>query len=384
MNISTLKKDECCGCSACMSCCPTKAIEMQPDYEGFLYPVVDESKCIECSKCIKICKDVKFFDEPQHIYACWSKDNSLRAKSSSGGIFSMLAERTLAHGGKVCAVGYSDDCTECLHKIISSPDELDDLRRAKFVQSKKYDIYERLKSLLSEGNEILFCGTPCEVGGLKQFLGKNYDNLLTCDIICGCVSSPEVYKIYINYLCEKHNSNVISVNFKDKRAGWRGKAIAVRFANGEEYLNSILDDDYCVSFHSRYNIRPSCFNCKYRNLQRGADFTLGDFWAIDLYKPEYDDNKGTSFVLTNTSKADAILQELDINIHLMDIDYEEYSNKFNWCMHRNPWVMPEEDRKQFYDDLKSMPFDEMALKNLETIKQERKKIKFETKQVRYE
>lgn len=384
MNISTLQKNECCGCTACMSCCPTKAIEMNSDYEGFLYPVVDDLKCIDCGKCMKVCKNVKFYDELQLIYACWSKDNSLRAKSSSGGIFSMLAERTLAHGGKVCAVGYNEDCTECLHKIISSSDELDDLRRAKFVQSKKYDVYSKLKTLLDEGEEILFCGTPCEVGGLRQFLNKEYPNLITCDIICGCVSSPGVYKTYIEHLNHLHGSQIVSVNFKDKRAGWRGKAIAVKFANGEEYLNSILDDDYCVSFHSRYNIRPSCFNCKYRNLKRGADFTLGDFWAIEQYQPEYDDNKGTSFVLTNTSKADNILKELDINIHLMDIDYEEYSSKFNWCMHRNPLAMPENDRKQFYDDVKSMPFNEMAMKDLEAIRKARKQKKLETKQCKYE
>lgn len=384
MNISSIKKDICCGCTACMASCPTKAIEMRPDNEGFLYPVVKESLCIDCAKCVKVCMNVRFYDETQHIYACWSKDDILRAKSSSGGIFSMLAERTLARGGKVCAVGYSEDCTECLHKIINSPDELDDLRRAKFVQSKKYDVYSRLKVLLDEGEEILFCGTPCEVGGLRQYLNKEYSNLTTCDIICGCVSSPEVYKTYIEHLKETRSSQVVSVNFKDKRAGWRGKAIAVKFANGEEYLNSILDDDYCVSFHSRYNIRPSCFNCKYRNLKRGADFTLGDFWAIEQYQPAYDDNKGTSFVLTNTSKADSILKELDINIHMMDIDYEEYSSKFNWCMHRNPWNMPEQDRKQFYEDVKSMPFNEMALKDLETIRQARKQKKLETKQCKYE
>lgn len=165
MNISTLQKDECCGCTACMSCCPANAIEMNPDYEGFLYPVVDESKCVDCGKCFNVCKKVKLYDEPQHIYACWSKDNTLRAKSSSGGFFSIIAERTLARGGKVCAVGYSEDYTECLHKIIGSPVDLDDLRRAKFVQSKKYDVYTRLKELLVSGEEVLFCGTPCEVGG---------------------------------------------------------------------------------------------------------------------------------------------------------------------------------------------------------------------------
>lgn len=284
----------------------------------------------------------------------------------------------------MCACGYSNDVTECLHKVINSIDQLDDLRRAKFVQSKKYDVFSQVKRVLEQGNEMLFCGTPCEVGGLKQYLHKHYDNLITCDIICGCVSSPEVYKTYIEYLNQKYHSKAISVNFKDKRAGWRGKAIAVKFENGQEYYNSILDDDYCVSFHSRYNIRPSCFNCKYRNLKRGSDFTLGDFWGIEKYNESFDDNRGTSFVLVNTEKGDKLLHQLDMNINRMDIDYEEYCIKNNWCMHKNPYPMPEEDRNVFYEDVKSMPFDKMAMKDLETIRQERKEKKLKTKQVKYE
>lgn len=358
---------------------------MHPDKdEGFLYPKVDESRCIDCGKCLKVCKNVRLYQEDQHIYACWSKDDQLRARSSSGGVFSILAEQIFAKGGAVCAVGYSDDCKECLHKIIWNNEGLDDLRRAKFVQSKKYNVYKEVKEILFKGTKLLFCGTPCEVGGLKQFLGREYDNLITCDIICGCVSSPMVYRIYIEYLNNKYGANVISVNFKDKRKGWRGKAISVCFDNGGEYYNSILDDDYCVSFHSRYNIRPSCFNCKYRNLRRCSDITLGDFWAIENYKKEFDDNKGTSFVLVNTSKGMNALQELDLNIHLMDIDYEEYSTKFNWCMHRNPYCMPEKDRKAFYQDVVRMPFDKMAAKDLDEIKQVRKNKKMEQKQVRYE
>ena len=384
-NVAILQPDECCGCTACYASCPTKAITMQPDkVEGFLYPSVDEEKCIDCGKCLRVCKDVRLYKEEQKIYACWSKDDSLRARSSSGGIFSLLAEKVLADGGVVCAVGYSDDCKECLHKIIKTPEELDDLRRAKFVQSKKYGVYHQVKELLEAGTLVLFCGTPCEVGGLRQFLGKEHENLITCDIICGCVSSPMVYRTYIEFLNDKQKANAISINFKDKRKGWRGKAIAVKFDDGTEYYNSILDDDYCVSFHSRYNIRPSCFNCKYRNLKRGADFTLGDFWAIEKYNEEYDDNKGTSFVLVNTSKGESLLNSLDLVIHPMDIDYEEYCMKYNWCMHRNPYSMPEEDRKTFYQDVVSMPFDQMAAKDLEAIKQARKNKKIEQKQVRYE
>lgn len=384
-NISILKPDECCGCTACYASCPTKAITMQPDeVEGFLYPRVDDDKCIDCGKCLRVCKDVRPYQEEQKIYACWSKDDNLRARSSSGGIFSLLAEKILNGGGAVCAVGYSDDCKECLHKIIRTPEGLDDLRRAKFVQSKKYNVYNQIKELLVAGTRVLYCGTPCEVGGLRQFLGKEYDNLITCDIICGCVSSPMVYRTYIEFLNDKYKANAVSVNFKDKRKGWRGKAIAVKFDDGTEYYNSILDDDYCVSFHSRYNIRPSCFNCKYRNLKRGADFTLGDFWAIEKYNEEYDDNKGTSFVLVNTSKGETLLNSLDLVIHPMDIDYEDYCMKYNWCMHRNPYTMPEDDRKTFYQDVVSMPFDLMAAKDLEAIKQARKNKKIEQKQVRYE
>lgn len=381
-NILSLNPEECCGCSACFASCPTKAITMQADaVEGFMYPHVDESKCIDCGKCLKVCKDVRAYQETQKIYACWSKDDQLRARSSSGGIFSLLAEQVLAQNGAICACGYSNDCKECLHKIIWKSEDLDDLRRAKFVQSKKYDVFQSVKDVLVGGATLLFCGTPCEVGGLRQYLGREYDNLITCDIICGCVSSPMVYRTYIEFLNEKYKANAVNVNFKDKRKGWRGKAIAVKFDNGEEYYNSILDDDYCVSFHSRYNIRPSCFNCKYRNLQRGSDITLGDFWAIEKYNEEYDDNKGTSFVLVNTLKGEKAVRSLDMYCHPMPIDYEEYSTKYNWCMHRNPYKMPEEDRRTFYKDVVSMPFDEMAVKDLETIKQAWKQKKLEQKHI---
>ena len=238
-----------------------------------------------------------------------------------------------------------------------------------------------LKAWLGGGRIVLFCGTPCEVGGLRQFLGKEYDNLITCDIICGCVSSPMVYRTYIEFLNEKYKAKVVSVNFKDKRKGWRGKAIAVKFDDGTEYYNSILDDDYCVSFHSRYNIRPSCFNCKYGSLKRTADITLGDFWAIEKFNEHFDDNKGTSFILTSSQKGSCLIESLDAEVHPMTLNLKDYADKYNLRLYISPNKMDEELRRKFFLDVKDLSFDKMAVKDLLEIKEARKKRNLETKYI---
>lgn len=379
-NITTISKNECCGCTACEMACTFGAISMLPDHEGFLYPIINNELCTNCGACLNICNTDVFYHHEQKIFASWSKDDTLRSKSSSGGVFSSLANLVLNNNGAVSGVGYSSSFDEVLHKLIQESDQIDDLRRSKFVQSVKYDIYRKVKQYLQKGKPLLFTGTPCEVGGLKQYLHKDYENLFTCDIICGCVSSPKVYRKYIEFIENKYNSKVVSVNFKDKRNGWREKAIAIKFENGEEYYNSILDDDYCVSFHSRFNIRPSCFNCKYRNLNRVSDITLGDFWAIEKYDNDYDDDKGISFLLANTIKGEKYIMKMEqMEVHQMNIDFEDYSLKYNWCMHKNPIAPSNELRDIFYNDLNNMPFELMAEKNLSKIKEERKQKKTYTK-----
>ena len=378
-NVSTLLKYQCCGCTACFATCPTDAIRMKADEEGYLYPVIDSSLCINCGRCLDVCKDIQFYDEKQHVFCCKNNDDTLRMRSSSGGLFSSLAEDFLDRGGFVCAVGYSVDCSECLHKIIDTTEELDDLRRAKFVQSNKYDVFEQVKKELLNDRLVLFCGTPCEVGGLRQYLREDYANLLTVDIICGCVSSPMVYERYIMYLEEKYQSIIKSVNFKDKRKGWNneGKAIAIEFANGKEYYNSIFDDDYCVSFHSRYNIRPSCFHCKYRSIKRVADITLGDFWGVEHYVDDVLDKIGISLAITNSSIGKRVMQRLKgiEMIEIINMDIQEYSNKYNCRINQNPLEPMELNRVQFYADITSKPFDEVSEKYLKEIKELRKRQK---------
>lgn len=247
-NVTLIRKEACCGCSACASCCPVGAIGMRADFEGYLYPQIDPERCTNCGLCLRTCRSLPFYTAPQTVYACRSRDTGLRARSSSGGAFTALARQVIARGGYVCGAGYVDGCGEVRHLLARDETALDNLRRSKFVQSTKYDIYKTIKTLLDQGAEVLFTGTPCEASGLRQYLRREYAGLTTCDLICGCVSSPKVYLRYIEYLSEKYDGTVIAVNFKDKREGWRAKSIAIAFDNGKEYYNSILDDDYVGSF----------------------------------------------------------------------------------------------------------------------------------------
>lgn len=219
---------------------------------------------------------------------------------------------------------------------------------------------------------------PAKQGGLRQYLRREYAGLTTCDLICGCVSSPKVYLRYIEYLSEKYDGTVVAVNFKDKREGWRVKSIAIAFDNGKEYYNSILDDDYVVSFHSRYNIRPSCFHCKYRSLRRVADITLGDFWAIEKYDPFFDDDKGTSWVMTNTTKGERMVNGMkDTDIAAIPLDINDYAIRYNLRLHLDPEEPDRSCRAAFYRDLDLMTFDVLAVKHLAAIKEERKKRKLQ-------
>ena len=224
-NVTLIRKEACCGCSACASCCPVGAIGMRADFEGYLYPQIDPERCTNCGLCLRTCRSLPFYTAPQTVYACRSRDTGLRARSSSGGAFTALARQVIARGGYVCGAGYVDGCGEVRHLLARDETALDNLRRSKFVQSTKYDIYKTIKTLLDQGAEVLFTGTPCEASGLRQYLRREYAGLTTCDLICGCVSSPKVYLRYIEYLSEKYDGTVIAVNFKDKR-----------------------EDDYVVSF----------------------------------------------------------------------------------------------------------------------------------------
>lgn len=382
--VDFIAKDQCNGCSACFSICPQKCINMQPDNEGFLYPTIIENNCINCELCYNTCpsndKDKNITENNKNeLYACWLSNDNLRSISSSGGAFSALSFKVLEKNGLIVGVCYSHDFKQVNHSIIHNINELDKFRRSKLVQSNKKDIFQKTKDLLEKKKLVLFTGTPCEIAGLNSYLKKKYNNLITIDLICGCVASPKVYKNYIDFLETKYKSKVLSVNFKDKSIGWQERSIRIDFENGEVYKNSTDDDPYIVSFHSRYNIRPSCFKCKFRGLERPSDITLGDFWGIKYLNNKIDDNKGISFVMINTKKGKNLLNETKdiMNLNKIRLDINKYSKKYNVSLTKSPAYIDTINREDFFSDLEVLNFSALFDKYLKKIWIERKKKKQE-------
>lgn len=302
--ISSVDKGRCTGCGACYNKCPVGAIKMLSDEEGFEFPYIDQSSCIKCGLCFKICPaiDESTLNNEAKIYAVMDNDIE-RMKSSSGGMFGILARKILSNHGIVCGASYTEDYMSVRHMIISQIDQLEQLQGSKYVQSSIGKCYEMIEKSLKEGKQVLFSGTPCQVDGLKHFLHKEYDSLFLVDIICHGVPSPLVYKKYI--LEKKPGNRLEKVDFREKAFwGW-GTASSI-FAGGQVYRNDCYKDAYWRAFLGGMSTRKCCGECKYASMSRCGDITIGDFWGIRDIDPELDDGKGTSLVQVNTSKGDEL------------------------------------------------------------------------------
>ena len=332
-NITKVKAQDCCGCGACYNKCPVGAISMQENEEGFLAPVIDESKCTNCGLCVKSCPSLNVqynnTDKPE-CYAAMA-DDEIRMKSSSGGIFTLLAEYILDKGGYVCGAAF-DDNWDVHHIIIDNKNDLDKLRGSKYVQSNTENCYKQIKKLLDEDKYVLFSGCPCQVAGLYAFLGKNYEKLYTIDILCHGSPSPGVWQ---KYLTENFNKNDIEkINFRDKnKIGWSCSHCTISMRNGED----IVTDDYTKLFHLSINLRKSCYDCNYSKKPRPADITLGDFWGISDHIKGLNDGKGLSFVLINNDKGKFFFNEIADKTKKWDInllkDYNNGHQKYGLQMH---------------------------------------------------
>ncbi|MCQ5185165.1 Coenzyme F420 hydrogenase/dehydrogenase, beta subunit C-terminal domain [Phascolarctobacterium faecium] len=294
-------KNQCCGCAACADICPKGAIKMLEDVEGFYYPHIDKSKCIHCGLCEKICPtiNVKACDSILEAYAAYNQDEAIRLNSSSGGVFTNLAEVILMNDGVVYGAAF-DKNFEVNHIKITKKEDLKRLRGSKYVQSKCDGIYKNVKKDLISGREVLFTGTPCQIVGLKTFLQSEYKNLLCVDIICHGVPSRLVWRKYVEYRCNFAKSEIEQIAFRQKDEGWKQYAVKFAFTNSTAYCQNLHKDIFMRGFLENLYLRSSCYECRFKGKERKSDITIADFWGVDWLYPEIDDDKGISAVIIHT------------------------------------------------------------------------------------
>lgn len=366
--IDKVEKSTCTGCNACLNICPKLAITMLADIEGFQYPVVDKRLCDNCGLCLRICPTLnKFFKQINFlnpdIFAAWSLNEEVRINSTSGGIFSELAKKILENGGYVVGAKYNDKFT-VEHHIINNVQELPKLRQSKYLQSNVGFIYKKIRKLLIDKKEVLFCGTPCQNAGLTSYLQEQYDNLLLCDFICRGVNSPTVYLKYLSMLQERYRSKIIKVIFKNKTYGWNQCSTLIKFENGDSYIEDRNHDLFMIGY-LRYNlyVRPSCYNCMFKKLPRISDISLGDFWGIGKTRPHLDQNKGTSVLFINSDKGKSFFERIQPNIYYEKCTFEE-AVRGNVCILNS--IIRDPRRDNFFIDLRTNSFDKVMEKYLLT------------------
>lgn len=304
------KKEGCCGCGACADICPAGAVGMVFDKEGFRYPQVDEAKCIHCNRCRQVCP-VKAEEEEKgenFYFGARAGEETLRLASSSGGVFPVLAEYVFKRQGVVFGAAFNENM-EVVHKEARNREELEALKKTKYVQSNPEGIYGSIRNRLREGKWVLFCGTPCQAHGLKRFLNQDYPGLIVADLICYGVPSPGIWASYVKYLERKAGGRMTDFSFRDKRNRDNGHTCVYR-AGGKEYAGSLYKDLYCRMYFANASIRPSCYVCKYCTPDRVSDFTMGDFWGIRKVRPDREDGMGNSAVIVHTKKAVRIWEEI--------------------------------------------------------------------------
>lgn len=303
---------QCTGCTACSQRCPVQCISMQADPEGFLYPHINESACLDCGLCEQICPVRHRVGSclPMAVLAEKNRDESIRRSSSSGGVFYELAANTLRRNGVVfgCAL---DECMVARHIRVDDMERLPLLQSSKYVQSDMNGVMREVRQLLEQGKNVLFSGTPCQVAGLRNFLGKDYQNLILVDVLCHGVPSPKLFADYLSVLSADYGTGKpVSVNFRSKQRGWKRLYMEVCFDNGKRHYIFSGYDRYESLFLNNKSLRPSCHECKFASAERFGDITLGDFWGIGRKHPHWDDDKGISAVMLNTENGQAAWEQI--------------------------------------------------------------------------
>ena len=372
--INITDKTKCCGCSACFNICPGNAITMEYDSEGFLYPKIDNAKCIKCGLCLNVCPIINNKKENKilEVYGAKNRNIDEQLKSSSGGMFSIFANYVLDNNGIVFGASF-DSNWKVIHKYIDKKEELDDLRRSKYVQSDINITYKQAKQFLEDNKLVLFTGTPCQIAGFKSYLQKDYDNLIAIDIICWQVASPLVWGKFLkeNFDIEE----IKQIDFRDKFYAWDKSIMSLSLRNNVKYPKlpfiynllpkriklSLQTSNYALSYRkgclSGLFSRPSCHQCYFKG-DRNSDFTIGDLWGINKILPRMYDKKGVSVLTINSQKGKAIFEKIKNNIEYEKINYDDMV-KYNPGFISSAKIHPK--RQKFFRSYKNKEINKLIL-----------------------
>lgn len=343
-------KSLCCGCSACVQKCPKQCISLKEDNEGFLYPIVNTDTCVDCGICEKVCPVLNPEDthEPLKVLAAKNRDEKIRMESSSGGIFTLLAEPIIREGGVVFGARFDEEWQVTLD-YTETIDGLSAFRGSKYVQARTGDTYRQCEQFLKEGRKVLFTGSPCQIAGLNHYLRKEYENLITCDFVCHGVPSPKVWRMYLKEVIEGANRAIADIKFRNKDNGW--KSFNFKLTYDENKRKTVLsschrDNLYMRAFLKDMILRPSCHNCKAKQGRSKSDITIADFWGIQKSHPEMDDDKGVGLVIINSDKGN-----LTLNFSQIDFIQAKYDDASPYNNALKPSMPEAPNRSKFFKKL---------------------------------
>lgn len=319
--ITIERKEDCCGCSACLAACPVDAIQMVADEEGFRYPQIDKEKCIDCGKCDRTCpikNPVPEVPKEQKAYLFQLKDKKLRMDSTSGGAFTAIASAVIEEGGVVFGAAY-DENLRVIHTYVEKIEDLWRFRNSKYVQSDVQNSFREVKKFLQQGRKVCFSGTPCQVEGLSSYL-KNVNkkqNLILVDLVCRAVPSPLFWKKYVDWHKEKLGKEIGNIRFRDKRHyGYKYSQMVIEDKEGNViYHNGVESDPYLRAFFSNLSDRPSCYECKFKKRYRVSDMTIWDCFDVGLKEKEFDDDLGTTNVLIHNLEKEKVVNENEMGTY---------------------------------------------------------------------
>ncbi len=363
--IKILNKEKCSGCGACAQSCSLNCIQLKTDKEGFWYPSVDTNICVNCGRCEKVCpclnESVSAKIGNTEVLGVKNNSDEVRFNSSSGGVFTALAKQIFNMNGIVFGVAMSADNKTAHHIQINSIEEIHRLQGSKYIQSEVGNAYIETKNHLDNGKFVLFSGAPCQIKALNLFLGKEYDNLITAEVICHGVPSTLLWHKYVNYIESTTGSIIEKVNFRSKKYGWKSFGTAYCDRNRKYVFKFHFEDPFFRLFLKNICLRPSCYDCLAKDGKSGADISLGDFWGIEKVAPNFDDNRGVSMVLIHTKKGrvffDSVAEDFEFLDHSLEYDFAVQCNPAIACSPKY-----HASRNVFFNDMNTMSFKQLSTK----------------------